>query len=91
MISFSLGHVTTPSSYSGRIIFAAWWLSVVVIMSTYNSTMMAFLAVMKVDPPFTTLEELVDQNEYMFGVQGNTGYHVLFQVSYFFLGGGVLF
>ena len=50
---------------------------------TYLANLTSFLAVVRVDPPFNSLDELVDQDEYSFGVQGNTGFEILFRVGLF--------
>ena len=62
--------------------FISWWFSVVLFTATYMGNMMAFLTVVKTEPPFANLEELLAQDDYMFGLQGQTGYQVMFSVSH---------
>ena len=63
-----------------------------VVTVTYLGNLTAFLAVVRVDPPFNSLEELVNQDEYTFGVQGNTGYETVLKVGLFSfaLGGTII-
>ena len=44
----------------------------VITYATYVGNVTAFLAVVKICPPFTTLEELANQDEYMFDALGGT-------------------
>ena len=53
---------------------AFWWFYVIVIDATYSANLIAFLAVDIQRPPFETLSELADQNEYLIGVVGGTAW-----------------
>ena len=53
---------------------AFWWFYVLVIDATYSANLIAFLAVDIQRPPFETLSELADQNEYLIGVVGGTAW-----------------
>ena len=68
-------------SWPGRIIMFSWYMAILVITATYTGNLVAFLAVVKEPPPFETLEELANQNQYKFGVLGNTILETVFKVS----------
>ena len=85
MLQSHLFYKSTPYSFfaarfSGSIsaaiscMAAFWWFYVIVIDATYSANLIAFLAVDIQRPPFETLSELADQNEYLIGVVGGTAW-----------------
>ena len=51
-----------------------------VILYTYSANLIAFLTVEKKTTPFETLQQLLIQSEYIFGVLDNTILAMLFKV-----------
>ena len=74
-----LGQREIPRMKSSRIIFITWWTFTVVIVATYTGNLVAFLTVVKIYPPFRSLAELVEQDEYLFGTLGS-GWATVFKV-----------
>ena len=64
------GSISTAISFMA----AFWWFYVIVIDATYSANLIAFLAVDIQRPPFETLSELADNNEYLVGVVGGTAW-----------------
>ncbi|KAF8795897.1 Ionotropic receptor 93a like protein [Argiope bruennichi] len=54
------GATYLPLTSSGRILLATWWLSVLVITTTYSANLIAFLAIPEVRFIVKSLEELAD-------------------------------
>lgn len=77
----SLGGAYLPRTQSGRSVLACWWLLTVILAATYSGNLIAFLTVTTEKPPFDTLGEMVDQNEYKWGLIGGSAAITLFQVS----------
>ena len=50
--------VHMPTSHSARVLVAAWWLYVIVVVGTYNGNLIAFLTAPKVYTPVNSLSEL---------------------------------
>ena len=44
---------------------------------------MAFLAVMEQPPPFSSIDELVEQDEFMFGTLGESALETMFKVNWY--------
>ena len=54
-----------------------------ILLATYSGNLIAFLTVMREQaPPFTTYQELCDNNDYAFGTTGGTNFHTALQVRY---------
>ena len=80
------GQVETPAAHSGRFVIAFWWMFVMVtIIATYMGNLIAFLTVIVVTPPFTNINELANQNEYIYGTLGASAWEVVFRVTTFFV------
>ena len=65
-----LGTPRLPHSAPGRLVMGAFLLSCTILVSVYTANLMAFLAVRRLQMPFSTLEEFVDNSHYKFGVLG---------------------
>ena len=51
---------------------AAWWFYCVILVAVYTGNLIAFISVNRPKLPFTTPEEMVEQDEYTFGTLGGT-------------------
>ena len=80
--SFFEGFSPQPRDLSTRLIVTSWWLFCLVILSSYVGNLVAFLAVERQKIPFTNLHELLQQEEYLFGVLSNSILTLLFEVCY---------
>ena len=83
IFSFFEGFSPQPTALSTRLIVASWWLFCLVILASYIGNLVAFLAVERQKIPFTNLHELLQQEEYLFGVLSNSILTLLFEVCYF--------
>ena len=63
-----------------RVIAGAWMISCVVLCASYTANLVAWLTVAEVKMPFDTLEEMVVQTEYSYGVKKGTIAQVMLQV-----------
>ncbi|RUS85248.1 hypothetical protein EGW08_007009 [Elysia chlorotica] len=70
-----------PKSAAGRIFLSSWWLFCIVVAGTYSGNLIAVLTVTKDKPPFNTLKEMAEQNEYRFGTLKNSMWTELFKTS----------
>ncbi|XP_012940485.2 glutamate receptor [Aplysia californica] len=70
-----------PTSLAGRMFISSWWLFCLVVAGTYSGNLIAVLTVSKDKPPFDTLEEMANQDEYRFGTLGNSMWTTLFETS----------
>ncbi|XP_067672268.1 glutamate receptor U1-like [Haliotis asinina] len=67
MPPLSEASVDIPVFDSGRILFSCWWLFCLIMVAVYRGNLMAFLAVSRTVVPFSTLEELANQDVYDVG------------------------
>ena len=74
-------YVYKPNKLAVRIVVSSWWLFCIIIVATYISNLVAFLAVTRHTLPFTSLEELLANTDYKFGIQGGTAHIRMFGVS----------
>ncbi len=65
----------------GQILAGAWWLVAIILYAVYTSNLIAFLAVDITLKPFNSLEELVEQAEYQYGVEDGIVQMMLFKAS----------
>ena len=66
---------------AGHVLLITWvYVSVVVVGYTYSSQLTASLTVQEVSPPFSSLQQLVSQDTYTWGVAGGAGLHSILQV-----------
>ena len=64
---------------------ATWLFCLLVITATYTGNLVAFLLVPRAPVPFNTLKELVEQNQYKYGLHEGTNWITQFSVSYHIL------
>jgi hypothetical protein len=76
-----LGGTDLPASLTGRTMISFYWLFSMVVVATYCGNMIAFLSVTKDTLPFDTLDELLDQDEYIWGTVGQTLWVLVWSVS----------
>ena len=70
------------ASRAGHVLLITWvYVSVVVVGYTYSSQLTASLTVQEVSPPFSSLQQLVSQDTYTWGVMGGTGLHSVLQAG----------
>ena len=74
------GSVHMPTSLAARFIVGFFWFFCTVLVATYSGNLVAFLAIAKTEPPFTTVEELSLQQEYVVGTVGGTIWEEMLQV-----------
>ena len=74
MISFAAHDARSPvRSRAGHVLLVTWvYVSVVVVGYTYSSQLTASLTVQEVSPPFSSLQQLVSQDTYTWGVANGT-------------------
>ncbi|XP_076464732.1 putative glutamate receptor [Babylonia areolata] len=70
-----------PTTASARIFVSAWWLFCVVMAAIYSGNLTASFAVSNYDPSFTTLEGMLDQQQYEFGTVPGTIWIDIFKFS----------
>ena len=77
----NLGGVESPKTQSVRVVIGFWWMVCIIITATYSANLFAFFTVFKPSFPFNNLEELLGQDDYMFGTLGGTGFETTMKVS----------
>ncbi|CAL1532137.1 unnamed protein product [Lymnaea stagnalis] len=70
-----------PRSATGRTLLTFWWLYCIVVSSTYSGNLIAFLTVTKEPVPFYSLQGMLGQDKFKWGVMGKSIYEMLFQYS----------
>ncbi|XP_046569605.1 glutamate receptor-like [Haliotis rubra] len=68
LIPLHQGIAVTPYSSSSKVLLGFWWCFCVIITSVYTGNLIAFLTITKEYVPFSTLEEVSQQDEYVVGV-----------------------
>ena len=81
-VSRLTGCAYKPNRLAVRIVVSSWWLFCIIVVATYVSNLVAFLAVTQHTLPFKSLEELLTSTDYKFGIQGATAYVIMFRVSW---------
>ncbi|XP_046567435.1 glutamate receptor ionotropic, delta-1-like [Haliotis rubra] len=61
------GSTVTSSHDSERILVAGWWMFTAIISAVYCGTIMAIFVVIKHNPPFSNMAELVARQDYKIG------------------------
>ncbi|XP_062603845.1 glutamate receptor ionotropic, delta-2-like, partial [Saccostrea cucullata] len=77
------GGESLPNSQSGRTMITFFWLFSIIMVATYSGNLIAFLTVTIDKPPFNSLEEMVEQDEYKWGILAGTYFVTWFQESPF--------
>ncbi|ELU06044.1 hypothetical protein CAPTEDRAFT_188571 [Capitella teleta] len=69
---FTQGGCHLPDAQSGRFFTGFYWMACIVIVATYGGNLIAFLTVSKDVLPFDFFEEMVNQDEYKYGILNGT-------------------
>nr|XP_011455937.2 glutamate receptor ionotropic, kainate 5 isoform X2 [Crassostrea gigas] len=77
------GGESLPNSQSGRTMITFFWLFSLIMVATYSGNLIAFLTVTIDKAPFNSLEELVEQDDYKWGILAGTYFVTWFQESPF--------
>ena len=75
------GNDVNTSIGSIRIMRIFYWLTVIILVATYSGNLTAHLAVEKFQMPFTTLQELADDNKYSLLILKSTSTETLLKVK----------
>ncbi|XP_067670713.1 glutamate receptor ionotropic, kainate 1-like [Haliotis asinina] len=67
LIPLYQGTAVTPHASSSRVLLGFWWCFCIIITSVYTGNLIAILTITKEYVPFTTLEEVSQQDEYGVG------------------------
>lgn len=78
------GGESLPNSQSGRTMITFFWLFSLIMVATYSGNLIAFLTVTIDKAPFNSLEELVEQDDYKWGILAGTYFVTWFQVNIFY-------
>ena len=71
----------SPKAQSVRYVIGFWWMLCLVFVATYGGNLIAFLTVFKPSAPFTTIEEMVLQNDFAIAAMGETAVEASLRVS----------
>ena len=71
----------TPKALSSRVLVAAYWLFVVLMLATFTANLAAFLTVTSIGTTINTLEELMAQSQVQYGLVENQAAHQLMKVT----------
>ncbi|XP_046375558.2 glutamate receptor-like [Haliotis rufescens] len=62
------GGTQEPGSCTGRVLLSTWWIFCIVIAATYSATLIVSFAVQEEAVPFKSLTDLVENEEYRWGL-----------------------
>ena len=83
MTSFTpQGGGETPKALSSRVLVAAYWLFVVLMLATFTANLAAFLTVERMQDTVKSLEELNRQSKINYTVLRDSPYLEYFQVNF---------
>ncbi|XP_076465417.1 glutamate receptor ionotropic, delta-1-like [Babylonia areolata] len=68
-------------SRAGAVLVMSWWLFALVLTSVYSSQLTSTLTVVPRSLPFTSMEQLIQQDTYVWGVMGGTAMETMLQNS----------
>ncbi|KAK2574078.1 Glutamate receptor 2 [Acropora cervicornis] len=71
----------TPRAPSGRIMAAAFWFFILILISTYTANLAAFFTIKRTVATINSLEELENQTEFQYGVLDNGSVQTFFKTS----------
>lgn len=75
----TLGGGETPKALSGRVIVAAYWLFVVLMLATFTANLAAFLTVERMQSPVQSLDQLSRQSRINYTVVQDSDTHQYFR------------
>ena len=76
-----LGSIYPVILKSGRLMSGMWMMACIVLSTSYTANLVASLSVTKMKMPFDTLEEMVSQSSYKYGVVDGYVVQVLLKVG----------
>ncbi|XP_055957243.1 glutamate receptor ionotropic, kainate 2-like [Patella vulgata] len=77
----SHGGNAMPEAAAGRLVISTWWLFCMICAATYSGNLIAFLTVTTKEVPFSTLAEMVANDEYTWGYLQGSFLETLFKNS----------
>ena len=77
-----LGGVHIPDAQSGRFFVGFWWMYSMVVVATYSGNLIAFLTVTRIYLPFSSLDEMVRDGNFKYGLISGTSTESFFNVRY---------
>ena len=69
-----------PKSLSGRVLVAAYWLFVVLMLATFTANLAAFLTIERMESPINSAEDLAAQNRILYGAVATGSTAAFFRV-----------
>ncbi|CAC5406406.1 unnamed protein product [Mytilus coruscus] len=69
------------ASSSGRTLLSCWWIFCIIMAATYSGNFVAFLTIRKHNHPFDDIKSLIAQDEYKWGLTGDSIYESIFKDS----------
>ncbi|OWF39812.1 Glutamate receptor ionotropic, kainate 3 [Mizuhopecten yessoensis] len=70
-----------PHSQTGRTLLSCWWLFCLVMMASYSGNLIAYLTVSKDKLPFNTVNEMLQKDDYKWGLIGGSYWVTIFKHS----------
>ncbi|XP_060078728.1 glutamate receptor ionotropic, kainate 2-like, partial [Ylistrum balloti] len=70
-----------PHSQTGRTLLSCWWLFCLVMMASYSGNLIAYLTVSKDKLPFNTVNEMLNTDDYKWGLIGGSYWVTIFKHS----------
>jgi hypothetical protein len=75
------GGFECPKNSPGRVVASMWWLISIIVYAVYTGNLIAFLTVTEQKMPFDTLQAMVRQSQYKYGLERGIVQQTLFQVN----------
>ena len=79
-MAFSAGTIHPAKFVTSRLIAGTWILACVVLYTSYTANLVSSLTVSEVKPPFNSLNEMMHQTEYTYGIMQGSVAQVLLAV-----------
>lgn len=70
-----------PGALSTRVMAAAWWFFILILVSSYTANLAAFLTVERMDNPIQSADDLAKQNKILYGCLKSGSTRAFFQKS----------